>query len=153
MRFRLSFAVGLPEQIPGTAPSDLTLEQYGGNHVVQDLGDGNYAFCAHLQTGTVQVKPGDQVTAGRVIGSLGNSGNSDAPHLHFHVMNSPDPLRSDGLPLVPSSFQLDSRLTGTPDALDTLLDGQPAELQAGFAPRSENNTSPMVYDVMTYAQG
>ncbi|MGB3229820.1 MAG: M23 family metallopeptidase [Mycobacterium sp.] len=143
---------GLAEQVPGTAPTGLTLEQYGGNHVVQDLGDGNYAFYAHLQTGTVQVKPGDQLTAGQVIGSLGNSGNTDAPHLHFHVMNSPDPLRSDGLPFVLSSFQLDSRLTGGPEALGALLDGRPAELQPGFAPRGENDTSPLVYDVMTYAQ-
>ncbi|WP_237166435.1 M23 family metallopeptidase [Mycolicibacterium hippocampi] len=143
---------GLAEQVPGTAPTGLTLEQYGGNHVVQDLGDGNYAFYAHLQTGTVQVKPGDQLAAGQVIGSLGNSGNTDAPHLHFHVMNSPDPLRSDGLPFVLSSFQLDSRLAGSPEALGALLDGRPAELQPGFAPRTENDTSPLVYDVMTYAQ-
>ncbi len=143
---------GLPEQVPGTAPTGLALEQYGGNHVVQDLGDGNYAFYAHLQTGTVQVEPGDQLTTGQVIGSLGNSGNSDAPHLHFHVMNSPDPLRSDGLPFVLSSFQLDSRLTDSPEALGALLDGRPAELQPGFAPRTENDTSPLVYDVMTYAQ-
>ncbi len=143
---------GLVEQVPGTATTGLTLEQYGGNHVVQDLGDGTYAFYAHLQTGTVKVKPGDQLTAGQVIGSLGNSGNTDAPHLHFHVMNSPDPLRSDGLPFVLSSFQLDSRLTGNPEALGALLDGRPAELQPGFAPRTENDTSPLVYDVMTYAQ-
>ncbi|PRC49275.1 peptidase M23, partial [Mycobacterium sp. ITM-2017-0098] len=46
---------GLPEQVPGTAPTGLTLEQYGGNHIVQDLGNGNYAFYAHLQTGSVTV--------------------------------------------------------------------------------------------------
>ncbi|MDY6999527.1 MAG: M23 family peptidase, partial [Actinomycetota bacterium] len=34
----------LPEQVPGTAPTGLPLQEYGGNHVVQDLGNGNYAF-------------------------------------------------------------------------------------------------------------
>ncbi len=142
---------GLPEQVPGTAPTGLPLDQYAGNHVVQDLGDGNYALYAHIKTGTVKVKPGDQLTTGQVIGSLGNSGNSDAPHLHFHVMSTPDPLRSDGLPFEFSSFRLDSRLSGRPEALDSLLEGKPADLQPGFAPRDETNVSPVVYDVMTYA--
>lgn len=141
---------GLPEQVPGTAPTGLALEQYGGNHIVQDLGNGYYALYAHIKTGTVQVGPGDQLTAGQVIGSLGNSGNSDAPHLHFHIMSSPDPLRSDGLPFVFSDFELDSRLVESPESLDGLLDGAPAQLQPGFAPRSETGTSPIVYDVMTY---
>ena len=142
---------GLPEQVPGTAPTGLPLDQYAGNHIVQDLGDGNYALYAHIKTGAVKVKPGDQLTTGQVIGSVGNSGNSDAPHLHFHVMSTPDPLRSDGLPFEFSSFRLDSRLSDTPEALDSLLEGKPADLQPGFAPRDENNLSPVVYDVMTYA--
>ena len=90
---------GLPEQVAGQSPTGLRLEEYGGNHIVQDIGDGNYAFYAHLKTGSVKVKVGDQLTTGQVIASLGNTGNSDAPHLHFHVMSTPDPLRSDGLPV------------------------------------------------------
>ena len=88
---------GLPEQIPGKSPTGLRLEEYGGNHIVQDIGNGNYAFYAHLKTGSVKVKVGDQLSTGQVIAALGNTGNSDAPHLHFHVMSTPDPLRSDGL--------------------------------------------------------
>jgi Peptidase family M23 len=143
---------GLPEQVPGSSPTGLPLEHYAGNHVVQDLGDGNYALYAHLRTGSVTVKPGDQLTAGQVIGSLGNTGNSDAPHLHFHVMSTPDPLRSDGLPFVFSSFRLDSRVASQ-DALDPILTGQPAQLQPGFAARDETDVSPLVLDVMTYANG
>jgi murein DD-endopeptidase MepM/ murein hydrolase activator NlpD len=139
---------GLPEEVPGKTPTGLSLDQYGGNHVVQDLGGGNYAFYAHMMTGSVKVKPGDRLTTGQVIGSVGNSGNSDAPHLHFHIMSTPDPLRSDGLPFVFSTFRLDSRLTGSPD---DLFSGKPATLQPGFAARTENDTSPLVYDVMTYA--
>lgn len=139
---------GLPEQVPGASPTGLPLDQYGGNHIVQDLGDGHYALYAHLKTGSVKVKQGDQLTTGQVIGSLGNSGNSDAPHLHFHIMNTPDPLRSDGLPFVFSSFGLTSRLTGSLG--DLLPDGKSAQLEPGFAPRDETNTSPLVYDVMSY---
>jgi hypothetical protein len=141
---------GLPEQVPGTSPAGLALDQYPGNHIVQDLGGGNYALYAHLKTGTVKVKPGDRLMTGQVFAALGNTGNSDAPHLHFHVMSTADPLRSDGLPFVFSSFKLDSRLSSQ-DALEPVLNGQPAQVQPGFTPRDESAVSPLVLDVMTYA--
>ena len=140
---------GLPEQIPGKSPAGLTLEEYGGNHIVQDIGDGNFAFYAHLKTGSLKVEVGDQLTAGQVIASLGNTGNSDAPHLHFHVMSTPDPLRSDGLPFLIKSFRLDSRVASL-DALDAVLQGKPAPMQPGFTARDESDLSPLVLDVMTY---
>lgn len=143
---------GQPEQVPGVTPKGLTLEQYGGNHIVQDIGDGNYAFYAHLKPDSLKVKPGDQLKAGQVIASLGNSGNSDAPHLHFHLMDGPDPLASNGLPFVFKSFRLDSRLVSQ-DSLQPLLDGKPAALQPGFAIRDQSEVSPLVLDVMTYATG
>jgi murein DD-endopeptidase MepM/ murein hydrolase activator NlpD len=118
---------------------------------VQDLGNGNYALYAHIKTGTVGVKPGDRLSAGQVIGSVGNTGNSDAPHLHFHVMSTPDPLRSNGLPFVYNGFRLDSHVAGTAAELEALPKDQPIPLQQGFAARDENNVMPMDLDVMTYA--
>lgn len=140
---------GLPEQVPGKSPTGLPLEQYGGNHVVQDIGGGNYAFYAHLKTGTVKVKVGDQLTSGQVIANLGNTGNSDAPHLHFHVMDTPDPLRSNGIPFTIKSYELNGVLASM-DALDPLLDGVPAQFKPGVAARTETDTSPLVLDVMNY---
>lgn len=141
---------GLPEQVPGASPKGLPLDQYAGNHVVQDIGDGNYALYAHLKTGSVKVKVGDQLTTGQVIADLGNTGNTDAPHLHFHVMSTPDPLRSNGLPFVFNSYTLDGRLASM-DALDPLLTGSPAPMAPGQTPRQESGTSPLVLDVMSYA--
>jgi hypothetical protein len=140
---------GMPEQVPGKSPTGLALNEYAGNHIVQDLGDGNYALYAHVKTGAVKVKAGDQLKAGQVIGSVGNTGNTDAPHLHFHVMSTPDPLRSDGQPFVFDSFTLDSRITNA-DALGPLLDGAPAPMQPGFVKRDESDVIPMDLDVMTY---
>ena len=140
---------GLPEQVPSKGPTGLKLDEYGGNHIVQDIGDGNFAFYAHLKTGSLRVKVGDQLTTGQVIASLGNTGNSDAPHLHFHVMSTPDPLRSDGLPFLIKSFRLDSRVA-SPDALDALIQGQSAPMQPGFTARDESDVSPLSLDVMTY---
>lgn len=141
---------GLPEQVAGKSPSGLPLEQYGGNHVVQDLGNGNYAFYAHLKTGSVKVKVGDQLTTGQVIANLGNTGNTDAPHLHFHIMSTPDPLRSNGLPFVIKDYELTGQMAST-DALDPLLEGKPADLKPNFTARPESGTSPLVLDLMSYA--
>ena len=72
-----------------------------------------------LKTGSVRVKRGQKVKTGQVLGLLGNTGNSDAPHLHFHVMDGPSPLQSNGLPYTFKSF----RGQGFVKDLDTVIDG------------------------------
>lgn len=95
---------GLPEEVPGAVPNNSSPATAGGNFVVVDLGKGRFAFYAHLQPGSLKVKRGDRVKTGDVIGLLGNSGNTTAPHLHFHVMDGPDPLGANGLPYAFTSF-------------------------------------------------
>jgi hypothetical protein len=95
----------LPEQVPGKLPEGATIQMAAGNHVVVDIGKRRYAFYAHMQPGSLRVKVGDKVVTGQVLGLLGNSGNTDAPHLHFHVMDGPSPLLSNGLPFVFTSFE------------------------------------------------
>lgn len=92
------------EQVPGGAAKGINPENIGGNMLVIDIGGGNFAFYAHLQRGSLKVKLGDKVKAGDVIGLLGNTGNSTAPHLHFHVMDGPSPLDTNGLPYVFTAF-------------------------------------------------
>jgi hypothetical protein len=96
---------GLPEQVPGALPSGATVQTAGGNYVVVDIGEGRFAFYAHMQPGSIRVKEGQKVGAGKVLGLLGNSGNTDGPHLHFHVMDGPSPLRSNGLPFTFSRYR------------------------------------------------
>jgi murein DD-endopeptidase len=91
--------------VPENEPSDkravpITLETVGGNYLVLDLGAGRYAFYAHLQPGSQKVRVGDKVRRGQVLALLGNTGNSDAPHLHFHVANGNLPLGAEGVPYV-----------------------------------------------------
>jgi hypothetical protein len=95
----------------------ITLETVGGNHVIIDLGGGFFGFYAHLQPGSVRVRVGDRVAAGQVIGLLGNSGNSDAPHLHFHVGDRPSPLGTEGLPYVFDGFDRLGRVERVLEAL------------------------------------
>jgi len=89
---------GLPEQVPGSSPANPTIQMAGGNHVVVRMDKGRFALYAHLKTGSVKVKRGQRVRTGQVLGLLGNTGNTDSPHLHFHVMDGPSPLQSNGLP-------------------------------------------------------
>jgi murein DD-endopeptidase MepM/ murein hydrolase activator NlpD len=102
---------GIPENIPGATSRavPITLETVGGNHIILDLGNGRFAFYAHLQPGSLRVKNGDKVRRGQVLGLLGNSGNSTEPHLHFHISNANSPLGSEGLPYALTSFEVQGK--------------------------------------------
>jgi hypothetical protein len=95
---------GLPEQTPGALPRGQTVQTAGGNHIVVKLAPKRFAFYAHLQPASLQLKKGDRVRRGQVLGLLGNTGNTDGPHLHFHIMDGPSPLQSNGLPFVHPRF-------------------------------------------------
>ena len=85
----VSVVDGLPEQTPGEFPGNLPLAEADGNSVILDLGSRRYALYAHLQPGSIKVRVGDNVKPGQVIGLVGDSGNSIAPHLHFQVTDGP----------------------------------------------------------------
>jgi murein DD-endopeptidase MepM/ murein hydrolase activator NlpD len=72
-----------------------------------------------MQPDSLRVDVGDHVRKGQVLGLLGNSGNTDGPHLHFHVMDSPSPLQSNGLPYVFDRFTGLGRI----DDISTLQSG------------------------------
>ena len=55
-----------------------------GNHVYVKHEDGTVSRYAHLSA--VNVRVGQKVGAGQLLGLLGNSGNSTGPHLHFEVL-------------------------------------------------------------------
>jgi murein DD-endopeptidase MepM/ murein hydrolase activator NlpD len=140
----------LPEQTPGTFPENIPLDEADGNFVVIDLGDGFFANYAHLQPGSVRVEPGDRVERGDVLGLIGNSGNSVAPHLHFHVMDGPSPLAAQGLPYLIDAFTVTAQSAST-EAFDTAeADGTP--LQTVPSADAGSHTDQLVLDqrIVTY---
>lgn len=107
---------GIPENVPGinSRAVPITLETVGGNHVILDIGQGRYAFYAHMQPGSIKVKRGDHVKRGQVLGLVGNSGNSTEPHLHFHLSNANSPLGAEGIPYALESFETKGRADAPP---------------------------------------
>jgi hypothetical protein len=125
---------GIPETPAGALPPAITAEKAGGNHVVVAIGHGRYAFYAHMQPGSVRVKVGQKVKVGQTLGLLGNSGNSDAPHLHFHIMDSPHPLLANGMPYRFSNFTVE----GTIPDLAAFQEGDVAKIDPqGSGPRHD----------------
>jgi hypothetical protein len=147
-----SIVDGLPEQTPGTYPTNIPLEEADGNSVILDLGGGRYALYAHLQPRSLKVRAGDRVRRGQVLGLVGNSGNSVAPHLHFHVMDGPSPLDSNGLPYLIDSFLVTATSPGTA-AFDTAEErGSPLAIRAVAPPRTVTNALPLDQLIVTFGQ-
>ena len=55
-----------------------------GNYVKIKHNDGTYTLYAHLKDG-IKVKKGQKVKQGDQIGNMGNTGKSEANHLHYEV--------------------------------------------------------------------
>jgi murein DD-endopeptidase MepM/ murein hydrolase activator NlpD len=86
------------DSVPDNAPQRMNPRVPPGNHVIIDHGRGEFSVLAHLQRGSVRVRPGDRLDAGTPVGMCGNSGNSSAPHLHYHLQTRPRAGEGVGLP-------------------------------------------------------
>jgi len=104
----VSLKDGVPENDPTSDKKavPITVESAPGNYVIIDMGNGYFSLYAHLKTNSIRVKVGDRVKVGQVLALLGNSGNSDSPHLHFHICDSNSPLGAEGRPYVFDFFEM-----------------------------------------------
>lgn len=103
---------GLPENIPLQFPNQIALADAAGNHVIERIhqdGKDYYVLYAHMQPDSLRVKVGDKIKQGQIMGLLGNTGNSSAPHLHLQVSDANDPLKSEGVPFVFKTATLEGR--------------------------------------------
>lgn len=100
-----------PAGTPVTAPASGVVEFAGsvaanddharallGNHVMVRHGDTGYVtLYAHLEK--VTVKTGQAVKPGQQLGTVGSTGRSTAPHLHYQVMRGSGASRENMDPL------------------------------------------------------
>jgi len=112
---------GMPDQTPFVFMVPKSKSDYGGNNVVLEIAPNVFAWYAHLRQGSVRVKVGDTVEAGAPIAQLGNTGPSEGPHLHFGLLNKPDPVAGRSLPFVFDSFTLAGAIDFDASKEDRLL--------------------------------
>jgi hypothetical protein len=124
----------------------ITVDSAVGNYVTLDLGHGRFALYAHLQPGSLRVKVGDNVKAGQALALIGNSGNSDAPHLHFQLTDGNSPMGSEG---IPHGFETFTQL-GVIDGPDVLDSGKAWPPNAGEKPVVHHREFPVDNGVVTF---
>jgi murein DD-endopeptidase MepM/ murein hydrolase activator NlpD len=102
-RFHKGLDLAAPEgmnvvpALPGTVVSAGYESGYGNTVVIQHAG-GLETRYGHL--GAINVKAGDSVTSQDILGTVGSTGRSTGPHLHFEVLRKGrpvDPLTSYSL--------------------------------------------------------
>jgi murein DD-endopeptidase MepM/ murein hydrolase activator NlpD len=85
-------------------PTKTDREHLAGNFVFLNCGSAQ-VLLGHLRRGSVLVRPGQRVVAGQRLGAIGNSGNSEEPHLHIHAQKATAGTRSlFDAPPVPMTF-------------------------------------------------
>jgi hypothetical protein len=72
-----------------------------GNHLVIEVGVGEYLFLTQLLAGSLAPAVGDRVERGAQLAKVGSSGFSmvsPMPHLGLHLATSPIPGQGEGIP-------------------------------------------------------
>ncbi len=86
-----------------------------GNCIVINHGYGYQTLYAHLSK--IEVKAGQKVTRGQVVGRVGNTGKSTSPHLHYEVhknSRSVDPINFFFNDITPEEYELMIELSQRP---------------------------------------
>jgi murein DD-endopeptidase MepM/ murein hydrolase activator NlpD len=100
-----------------------------GNNIIMQT-ENAFAFFAHFQKDSICVTEGQEIKAGDFLGRVGHSGNSTAPHLHFHLMDSADLWTAKGVPCAFRRFERfqdgvwEEVINGIPTAKDRIRGDQ-----------------------------
>ncbi len=77
--------------VPDNPIGQINTTDNWGNYVIVHHWGSIYSMYAHLKPGTINLKLGDYIGKGTKIGSVGNTGRSEVPHLHFNIQLGPEP--------------------------------------------------------------
>ncbi len=92
----VDFASGVGTAIRAAAAGEVIVSKSTGwnggygQYIVVKHANGSQTLYAHLSSNSVGV--GASVSAGQVIGAMGNTGKSTGPHLHFEVRGAKNPF-------------------------------------------------------------
>jgi len=77
------------DHIEDNTIGDVNTKENWGNTVIIKHNDYLYSKLSHLKFHSVEVKAGESVKKGQLIGRCGNTGRSPYPHLHFQFQATP----------------------------------------------------------------
>lgn len=102
--------IAAPEGKPVRASRGGTVTYSGeatgyGNTVVIEHELGYYSLYGHLKE--VLVEKDQKVETGQILGSVGQTGRTTGPHLHFEIRRSDKPLNPENIPLFFEHFFVD----------------------------------------------
>jgi len=118
--------------------------------VVIQHGPKLFSFYAHMMNSSATVSVGDAVAAGQVIGKIGNSGYSTAPHIHFQYMDTMDMVTGKGLP----ALFWGAKINRVSDAtLQSVVSPFPDIREQGYllteGTYTISGSTPLEYDIIT----
>ncbi|WP_109479567.1 M23 family metallopeptidase [Paraburkholderia sp. C35] len=106
----LTAPAGTPIYAAAAGTVELAVNGHGyGKHVVLRHDDGYSTYYAHMATFAADLKVGERVEQGQVIGYVGRTGTATGPHLHYEVRKDDHPVD----PLTLTAHQFVAPLSGT----------------------------------------
>lgn len=93
----VDFGSGMNALVYAAADGTVKLAQYSnsfGNWIIIEHKNDYSSVYAHLNS--FNVRKGDRVSKGDIIGRTGNTGRSTAPHLHYEVRLKGNPINPEG---------------------------------------------------------
>ncbi len=70
-----------------------------GNYIIIKHKNNEYSLIAHIKKDSFKVKIGDIVETGQLLAKVGNSGNTEGPHIHFQIQDNEDFNNCNGIPI------------------------------------------------------
>lgn len=115
----------MPDLLPGTIPDPHMFQddprRLLGNCIALSHGNGEFSFFGHLKQASLQVNQDQLVKRGTLLGYVGNSGHTPGPHLHFQLMEGPNPFIDQGIPVKFSRLEVGGQYFETPVTVPTRM--------------------------------
>ncbi len=143
---------GFEDQVPGVVPdmSKLSPMENTGNFVIVAHDDGTFSLYAHLKPGSVVVERGERVETGDTLAQVGNSGGSQAPHLHFGLTDRVPPAAAKGIPYAFDHFMVAG--FADPAHLLEAIEGQASYPRDEGGPVAHENALPLSYVMVDFPE-
>lgn len=81
-----------------------------GNYIIIKHEHNEYSLIAHILLNSFKVKIGDFVKTGDIIAKVGNSGNTEGPHIHFQVQDNIDFFKCKSIPITFKNVKTNSKI-------------------------------------------